>query len=113
MRHRLSQLAGIVLALAVGVYLPAEVRIQPFNRDRGWEGRKNRSTVPALAVVRQDFGYSRTQHAGGAAIVEMGATSPRWAKRHARRGLFAGRPLTTASPLLAELPARVGSSTCL
>ncbi len=72
MHQGFSLLAGVVFALAVATHLPAEERRQAFDRDPGWEGRNNRSRVPPAAEVRQDFGYSRTRHAGGAAAGELG-----------------------------------------
>lgn len=39
-------------------------RTEHFDRDPGWEGRNNRATVPETRIIRQDFGYSRSHHAG-------------------------------------------------
>ena len=38
--------------------------VQHFDRDPGWEGRFNRTELTNLPEVVQDFGYSRTNHAG-------------------------------------------------
>jgi len=56
------------LALAWGLMenaLPQE-RLERFDRDPGWHGQNNRPRVPTLRTIRQDFGYSRTNHAGDA-----------------------------------------------
>jgi hypothetical protein len=44
----------------------AAERTEHFYRDPAWHGHNNRATSPAPRTVRQDFGYSRTGHAGGA-----------------------------------------------
>src|SRR5262245_46290043 len=38
-------------------------RTERFDRDPGWDGSNHRSAAPRM--IRQDFGYSRTSHAGG------------------------------------------------
>lgn len=43
----------------------AEERTERFDKDPGWDGRNNRAAVPMPRTVRQDFGFSRTAHAGG------------------------------------------------
>src|SRR5438034_9253942 len=43
----------------------AEERTERFDKDPGWDGHNNRTTVPEKRTVRQDFGYSRTANAGG------------------------------------------------
>jgi hypothetical protein len=43
----------------------AQERTQSFDRDPGWDGHNNRSDHFKPREVRQDFGYSRTAHAGG------------------------------------------------
>ena len=53
-----------------------EQRTERFDRDPGWEGRNNRSATPEPRSVRQDFGYSRTGHAGGAVGEIGGFISP-------------------------------------
>lgn len=56
---------GVAL-LAYGVaWAGAEERHERFDKDPGWDGHNNRSVVPEKRTVRQDFGYSRTAHAGG------------------------------------------------
>ena len=46
-------------------------RTQRFDADPHWDGLHNRAAVPMPRTVRQDFGYSKTKHAGGE-IGEMG-----------------------------------------
>jgi hypothetical protein len=43
----------------------AEDRVERFDRDPRWDGHNNRATSPEPRATRQDFGYSRTAHAGG------------------------------------------------
>src|SRR5438132_4669324 len=43
----------------------AHERTERFDKDPGWEGHNNRASTPKPRRVRQDFGYSRTAHAGG------------------------------------------------
>lgn len=42
----------------------ATVRTQSFDSDPGWEGRNNQLTLKKAKSVTQDFGYSKTHHAG-------------------------------------------------
>jgi hypothetical protein len=44
---------------------PAEDRVERFDRDPAWDRVNNHAAVPEPRVIRQDFGYSRTAHAGG------------------------------------------------
>src|SRR6478672_118561 len=60
---------AVVLVLA-GV-ASADERTEHFDKDPGWDGHNNRATTPEKRTVRQDFGYSRTNHAGGA-VGEVG-----------------------------------------
>jgi hypothetical protein len=46
---------------------PQTLRTEHFDRDPGWEGRNNRVIPNKVLVVRQDFGYTPTHHAGIAA----------------------------------------------
>jgi hypothetical protein len=57
------------MVTAVGV---ADERHESFDRDPRWDGHNNRATTPAPQRVRQDFGFSETQHAGGSAQGELG-----------------------------------------
>ncbi|MBI1918656.1 MAG: hypothetical protein HYS12_28515, partial [Planctomycetes bacterium] len=68
--------------------LAAAERTERFDKDPGWEGHNNRAAQPR--TVRQDFGYSRTAHAGGKAGEVGGFISPAaepayYAKKVARR----------------------------
>ena len=60
------------LGLSPGRVLNAEERRESFDSDPGWDGRNNRATEPPPRDVRQDFGYSRTQNAGGTEPGEIG-----------------------------------------
>ncbi len=57
--------AALLLCCVCGL-LPAEERTQTFDADPGWEGHNNRIQEPGR-TIKQDFGYSRTAHAGGKA----------------------------------------------
>jgi hypothetical protein len=43
-----------------------------FDSDPGWEGFRNRLLPESRPIVRQDFGYSQTNHAGGQRPGEIG-----------------------------------------
>jgi hypothetical protein len=62
----------VAIALFVSV-VSAGTKTENFDKDPGWEGVNNRSakTQPA-AMIREDFGYSATNHAGGAKAGEIG-----------------------------------------
>lgn len=56
---------ALLLAALAGVSAAAPTeRAASFDGDPGWEGHNNRPRTPPREV-RQDFGYSRTAHAGG------------------------------------------------
>jgi hypothetical protein len=58
--------AWAIAALFAAVAGAAEKeRTESFDRDPGWDGRNHRAKTPEARTVRQDFGYSRTAHAGG------------------------------------------------
>src|SRR5262249_52159124 len=59
------------LVASVTGSVAAEERVQRFDRDPAWDGHNNRSTTPPARLIRQDFGFSRTAHAGGE-IGELG-----------------------------------------
>src|SRR5438876_2235990 len=42
----------------------AGLRTQSFDSDPGWEGHNNRIIPKEYPTVVQDFGYSKTNHAG-------------------------------------------------
>src|SRR5262245_42844034 len=45
--------------------MTASERTERFDKAPGWDGRNHRATVPKPRTIRQDFGYSKTAHAGG------------------------------------------------
>lgn len=51
-------------------------RTERFDRDPGWDGRNNRPKSPVTRPVRQDFGWSATRNAGGAAGEVGGFVTP-------------------------------------
>src|SRR5713226_3203 len=69
MTGRRNRLTCKITALVCFIATPiaAKERVEHFDRDPGWEGRNNRAENPKPRRVRQDFGYSRTAHAGGQA----------------------------------------------
>ena len=58
---------------------PPALKTEHFDRDPGWEGHNNRVTSKKPVQVKQDFGFSATNHAGKAAG-EMGGTIQRSTK---------------------------------
>ena len=56
----LGLLMGPACRIAAG-----EERTERFDRDPKWDGRNHVAADPAPRSLRQDFGYSRTAHAGG------------------------------------------------
>lgn len=62
-----SWIACLLIALGVPNVAAAAERTEHFDKDPGWHGHNNRATSPEPRTIRQDFGYSRTGHAGGAA----------------------------------------------
>ncbi len=69
-------LVPVFLACVSAQGAPTSLKSEAFDRDPGWEGFNNRLTPTKKQVVRQDFGYSPTQHAGKAAG-EMGGAVQR------------------------------------
>jgi hypothetical protein len=66
---------GVCLTLVIIVLADvasAEERTERFDQDPQWDGVNNRATVPEPQLITQDFGYSKTQHAGGASAGEIG-----------------------------------------
>src|SRR5687768_3101236 len=65
----------------------ADERSERFDKDPGWDGRNNRAETPAKRTIKQDFGYSRTNHVGKEAETgEIGglvtpAAEPAWYAR--------------------------------
>ncbi|MBM4069935.1 MAG: hypothetical protein FJ271_13430 [Planctomycetes bacterium] len=68
----MKRMAGAVIVAAGFSLLAAAAderfeRFERFDTDPGWEGPNNRAKTPMPRTVKQDFGYSRTAHAGGQA----------------------------------------------
>lgn len=57
----------------------AGLRAETFDADPQWDGFRNRLLPESLPVVRQDFGYRRTNFAGGRRAGEIGGTVQRTA----------------------------------
>src|ERR1043166_730675 len=65
--------AGITIAALLLLFATGERAAEPsptrqktvsFDRDPQWEGKGNRPTPTSLPSIEQDFGYSRSHHAG-------------------------------------------------
>ena len=69
-----GNLALIVAIASLATYSGslAEERSASFDRDPHWDGRNNRSQAFDVRPVVQDFGFSQTNHARGAAAGELG-----------------------------------------
>lgn len=65
-RKRFVRFSCGVVALGVFGLAAAAERTERFDKDPGWHGHNNRATAPPPRTIRQDFGYSRTSHCGGA-----------------------------------------------
>ncbi len=63
----ITTLTGAIAADAFG-----EERRQNFDADPQWDAVNHRAATPQPQTVEQDFGYSATQHAGGATPGEIG-----------------------------------------
>src|SRR5437870_3230546 len=64
-------LCGLLLFGLFGLSVAAQERSERFDRDPGWDAHNNRIQVPTPRTIKQDFGYSQTDHAG-AGPGEMG-----------------------------------------
>src|SRR6476619_7342939 len=60
------RMASVGIILLCGAMALAAERSETFDKDPGWDGHNNRATLPAARTIRQDFGYSASNHAGGA-----------------------------------------------
>jgi hypothetical protein len=60
---------------------PASPASQDFAADPDWDGFRNRLLPESLPMVRQDFGYSPTRHAGGSDPGELGGRVQRSVRR--------------------------------
>jgi hypothetical protein len=84
---------------------------EDFGRDPQWEGSGNRRTYDTRNVrPRFDFGYSRTRHAGGQALGELGGLLFRGDCRDGDRLAAYGDRL---SPLTLDWPLRASGTVCL
>jgi uncharacterized protein YjiK len=52
--------------------MTATERTERFDKDPLWDGHNNRADKPEPRIIKQDFGYSATSHAGGAVPGEAG-----------------------------------------
>jgi len=67
--------AVVILFGCLATLALAKERTEHFDKDPGWDGHNNRSATEKRAI-RQDFGYSRTNHAGGQAGEVGGFITP-------------------------------------
>ncbi|MCI0463990.1 MAG: hypothetical protein L0Z62_44215 [Gemmataceae bacterium] len=88
-----------VLVCCLAAWSPGEERTERFDKDPGWDGHNNRATTPARRTVRQDFGYSRTAHAGGKLGEVGGFISPAAEPAYYARKI---NPTTFNDPLTAS-----------
>jgi hypothetical protein len=71
--HRLLPIAFVIVVVSIGeLGVIAEERSASFDQDPHWDGRNNRAAIPEPQLVTQQFGYSKSAHAGGAAAGEIG-----------------------------------------
>jgi len=68
--------AAVVAAFCMGGTPATTERLERFDTDPGWDARNNRVHRTEARTVRQDFGYSRTDHAGGAVGEAGGFVTP-------------------------------------
>src|SRR5579884_2661997 len=68
--------ALVIVALSVAWPALAAERTERFDRDPHWDGHNQRATSPRPRTIRQDFGYSRSAHAGGKSGEIGGFISP-------------------------------------
>jgi len=66
----------IVVSTLIAIPGTAAERTQSFDKDPNWDGVNNRATATEKRTVRQDFGYSKTNHAGGNAGEVGGFITP-------------------------------------
>src|SRR5262245_14650477 len=67
---RVLALAALLLAVGAGVARSDEkpvMKRESFDRDPGWDAHNNRIVPKEYPTIVQDFGYSKTHHAGKAA----------------------------------------------
>jgi hypothetical protein len=95
----------LVVATALARLSAAEERTQRFDKDPGWDGSNNRSTHAEPRTIKQDFGYSKTAHAGRATgevggFISAAAEPAYYAKKMAAR-TFA-EPLSASGTLACD-----------
>jgi len=83
---------------AAEAWTPPNPKTETFDRDPGWDGHNNRVRVEKPVAVVQDFGFSLTQHAGGAAAGEIGGRMQR-STTSAFYGMRLEKPKTLDSKL--------------
>ncbi len=98
-RDARTAMKAALLAIAVGPIASAPAQDAPqvaneqFAADPDWDGFRNRLLPESPRIVRQDFGYRRTNHAGGKRSGEIGgfaqrsSTSATYARRIAPKTL--------------------------
>jgi hypothetical protein len=73
MRPLLRSAFGILLvAFATSEVTLAEIHVHDFAVDPGWDGYRNRLLPESRPRTRQDFGFRKSNRAGGAAAGEIG-----------------------------------------
>lgn len=103
-RHARTRCGTALVACLVAGWAMAEERTERFDADPRWDSRNNRAT-PEKRTVRQDFGYSRTAHAGGK-LGEIGgfvstAAEPAYYARKLESKTF-DTPLSASGTLLCK-----------
>ncbi|MBL8827314.1 MAG: hypothetical protein JNM18_10030, partial [Planctomycetaceae bacterium] len=69
-------LIGLAWSAQVTAQTPIKTHTETFDRDPNWEAVRNRIVPSKPLIVKQDFGYSLTNHAGQA-VGELGGTIQR------------------------------------
>ena len=64
--------ATSIILVTFAVPVSAEERYQSFDRDPRWQSHQSRLRLLGPRPVKQDFGFSKTQHAGGRSAGELG-----------------------------------------
>ena len=100
MFHRVTLAVGCVILLSTFARGQTHPKIQTFDSDPKWDA-KNNVTKTTPVRVKQDFGFSRTNHAGGKAAGEMGgsvwrSTTPAYYVRPLRSPKTLNDPLHTS-----------------
>lgn len=70
---RLATMPLVIVLVSVMFTIQATAdRFENFSVDPNWEGRGNRTAEKHTRTIVQNFGYSRTNYAGGETIGEIG-----------------------------------------